>query len=184
MAKIVVAEFLTLDGVMEAPEKWQFLYFGPDFGQYAAQTIAACDGFLLGRVTYNIFSTSWPNIPEDGSGISTRLNEGPKYVVSNTLEKADWNNTTILKGDGAESVAKLKETFDGVLGVNGSGKLARTLMENGLVDEYNLMIHPVVVGSGQRLFEEGTPTLSGLQLAETKTFSTGIISLVYRPASK
>ena len=184
MAKILLAEFLTLDGVMEAPEKWQFPYFGPDFGQYTSEAISACDAFLLGRVTYDIFATSWPNIPEDGSGISTKLNAAPKYVVSNTLEKADWNNTTILKGSGAENVKKLKEQETGLIGVNGSGKLARTLMENNLVDEYNLMIHPVVVGRGQRLFEEGTPALNGLQLVETRTFSTGIIALVYRPAGK
>ena len=184
MAKILLAEFLTLDGVMEAPEKWQPPYFGPDFGQYTSEAINACDIFLLGRVTYDIFASAWPNIPEDGSGITTKLNSAPKYVVSNTLEKADWNNTTLLKGDAVENVRKLKEQASGVIGVNGSGKLARTLMENNLVDEYNLMIHPVVVGNGQRLFEEGTPALNGLQLVETKTFSTGIIALVYRPAAK
>ena len=184
MAKLLVAEFLTLDGVMEAPEKWQFPYFGPDFGEFVAASINACDAFLLGRVTYDNFAGAWPNEQDDGSGISTKLNEAPKYVVSNTLEKADWNNTTILKGNPAESVARLKEQTGGLIGVNGSGKLARALMENNLVDEYNLMIHPVVVGSGQRLFEEGTPALNGLQLVETKTFSTGIISLVYRPAAQ
>jgi dihydrofolate reductase len=184
MAKLLVAEFMTLDGVMEAPEKWQFPYFGPDFGEFVSASINAIDTFLLGRVTYDIFAGSWPNEAEDGSGISTKLNQAPKYVVSNTLEKADWNNTTILRGAAAESVAKLKAQTEGLIGVNGSGKLARTLMENNLVDEYNLMIHPVVVGHGQRLFEEGTPALNGLQLVETKTFSTGIISLVYRPAAQ
>lgn len=184
MAKLLVAEFLTLDGVMEAPEKWQFPYFGPDFGQFVAASINACDVLLLGRVTYDIFAGAWPNEPEDGSGISTKLNSAPKYVVSNTLEKADWNNTTILRGDAAESVAQLKAQTEGLIGVNGSGKLARTLIENNLVDEYNLMIHPVVVGQGQRLFEEGISALNGLQLVETRTFSTGIISLVYRPAAQ
>lgn len=182
MAKILVAEFLTLDGVLEAPEKWQIPYFSPGFGQFMAESINACDAFLLGRVTYDIFANSWPDAPDDGSGISTKLNETPKYVVSNTLEKADWNNTTILKGDGAAAVAKLKEQTGGLIGVNGSGKLARTLIENNLVDEYNLMIHPVVVGQGQRLFEEGISPVNGLQLVETKTFSSGVISLVYRPA--
>lgn len=184
MAKLLVAEFLTLDGVLEAPEKWQFPYFGPDFGQFVAASINAIDTFLLGRVTYDIFAGSWPDSPDDGSGISTKLNDAPKYVTSNTLEKASWNNTTILRGDAAESVAKLKEETSGLIGVNGSGKLVQTLIKNNLVDEYNLMIHPVMLGYGQRLFEDGLPTLAGLQLIETKTFSTGIISLVYRPAAQ
>ncbi len=184
MAKLLLAEFLTLDGVMEAPEKWQFPYFGPDFGQYSSEAINACDSFLLGRVTYDIFANAWPNAPEDGSGISTKLNAAPKFVVSNTLEKADWNNTTLLKGDAAENVRKLKEQESGLIGVNGSGKLARTLMENQLIDEYALMVHPVVVGNGQRLFEDGTVPLSGLELVETRTFNTGIVLLVYRPTGK
>jgi dihydrofolate reductase len=138
---------------------------------------------LLGRVTYQIFAAFWPTAPEDDP-IAKKLNSVPKYVVSTTLNKVEWNNSTLIKGNLADEVAKLKrQPGSGTLSVTGSGKLAQTLMQHGLVDEYALWIHPVVLGSGKRLFAGGIVPFN-LKLVDTKTTGSGVVILTYQPAEK
>jgi dihydrofolate reductase len=196
MRKLVVGTFLTLDGVMQAPGDpqedteggfkhggWQMPYFDADAGRIIGEQIAATDALLLGRVTYQIFAAYWPNAPEDDP-IAKKLNSVPKYVVSTTLDKVEWNNSTLIKGNLADEVAKLKrQPGSGTLSVTGSGKLAQTLMQHGLVDEYALWIHPVVLGSGKRLFAGGIVPFN-LKLVDTKTTGSGVVILTYQPAEK
>ena len=194
MKKLVVGTFLTLDGVMQAPGGsqedieegfkyggWQMPLFDEDAGRIIGESIAATDALLLGRKTYQIFAAYFPNAPE-GDPIAAKLNSVPKYVVSTTLKKLEWNNSTLIKGNVAQEVAKLKQQpGSGILGVTGSGKLAQTLMQHNLVDEYDLWIHPVVLGSGKRLFGNGLSPIN-LKLVDTKTTGSGIVILTYRPA--
>ncbi len=181
MAKITVVEFLSLDGVMETPEEWHFPFVNEEVQAEINAGIHGLDAVLLGRVTYDIFGAFWPTQTENQFGIADHLNSVPKYVVSNTLKQADWNNSTIISGDVIEGVSRLKQGFEGSIGINGSRTLAQSLMQAHLIDEYRLMIHPVVVGKGQRLFPEGCSLT--LKLTETKLFSTGVIVLSYEPAN-
>ncbi len=196
MKKLVVGTFLTLDGVMQAPGDpqedteggfkhggWQMPYFDADAGKIISESIAATDTLLLGRVTYQIFAAYWPSAPGDDP-IARKLNSVPKYVVSTTLDKVEWNNSTLIKGNVAEEVAKLKQQpGSGTLSVTGSGKLAQTLMQQNLVDEYSLWVHPLVLGSGKQLFEAGGVPLN-LKLVDAKTTGSGIVILTYQPAKK
>jgi dihydrofolate reductase len=194
MKKLVVGTFLTLDGVMQAPGDsqedieggfeyggWQMPLVGDDAGRIISEQIAATDALLLGRVTYRIFAAYWPDAPADDP-IAQKLNSIPKYVWSTTLDRVEWNNSTLVKGDLVEEVTKLKEQpGSGVLSVIGSGKLAQSLMKHDLVDEYILWIHPLVLGSGKRLFEGGVGPVH-LKLVETQTTGSGIVVLTYQPA--
>jgi len=193
MKKIIVGTFLTLDGIMQAPGDskedkeggfthggWQMPYFDTDAGSIMDKTIAATDALLLGRVTYQIFAAYWPHAPADDS-IAQRFNSIPKYVVSTTLNKVEWNNSTLIKRNVPEEVAKLKlQPGSGFISVTGSGKLAQTLMKHDLVDEYVLWIHPLVLGSGKRLFVEGSNPFN-LKLVDTKMTKSGVAILTYRP---
>jgi dihydrofolate reductase len=192
--KLVVGTFLSMDGVMQAPGDphedteggfkhggWQMPFFDADAGKIMDGQMAATEALLLGRKTYQIFAAYWPLAPEDDP-LARKLNSVPKYVVSTTLDKAEWNNSSLIKRNVAEEVAKLKQQpGSGTLSVTGSGKLAQTLMREDLVDEYILWIHPIVLGSGKRLFAEGL-TPFNLKLADTKTTGSGIMILTYRPA--
>ena len=196
MRKLVVGTFLTLDGVYQAPGDpqedteggfkyggWQGPYFDADAGKIMDEQIAATDALLLGRKTYQIFAAYWPTAPADDP-IAKKLNSAPKYVVSTTLNKAEWNNSKLIKGNVAEEVAKLKQQpGSGIISVTGSGKLAQTLMQHNLVDEYALWIHPLVLGSGKRLFPDGI-SLNNLKLVDTKTTGSGIVILTYKPERK
>jgi dihydrofolate reductase len=196
MRKVIVSEFLTLDGVMQAPGDpeedrsggfehggWQLPYFDDVAGSAISEGMAAAGGYLLGRKTYEIFAGFWPSQPDDDPFAAT-LNSLPKYVASTTLkEPLQWQNSTLIRGDVAEGVAELKQQPGKDLQVIGSGDLAQTLMQAGLVDEYQLMIHPVVLGSGLRLFREGGPRIP-LRLVDTKTTGTGVLILTYQPAGK
>jgi dihydrofolate reductase len=192
MRDIVLSEFLTLDGVMQAPGDsdedreggfeyggWQMPYIDDVFGEAIAKGLGEAGGYLLGRKTYEIFAAFWPNQPADDPFAST-LNSLPKYVASRTLEAPlKWNNSTLIEGDVAQEVAKLKQEPGKNLVVIGSGALAQTLMQNDLVDEYQLMVHPLVMGSGKRLFADGGMKLP-LKLVDTKTTGTGVLILTYR----
>ncbi len=194
MQKLVVTTFLTLDGVMQAPGDpqedteggfthggWQMPYFDADAGKIMDKNIAATEALLLGRKTYQIFAAYWPTADDP---IAKKFNSIPKYVVSTTLNKADWNNSTLIKSNVAQEIAKLKQQpGSGILSVTGSGKLAQTLMKHDLVDEYQLWIHPLVLGSGKRLFEDGIIP-SNLKLMDTKTTGSGILILTYQPDQK
>jgi dihydrofolate reductase len=138
----------------------------------------ASDALLLGRVTYEAFAPVWPHIPGE---FADRFNTMPKYVVSSTLEDPEWNNTTVLRGDVVEEVTKLKDRYERDIVVHGSPLLAQTLIEHDLVDELRLMVYPVVVGAGKRLFAE-TSGKKNLRFVEAKTFGDGVTVLIYRPA--
>jgi len=159
MAKIVVTEFVSLDGVMQAPGGEDFKYpgwtfefdRGDDGNQFKVDETMEADALLLGRITYESFAGAWPS--RDGE-FADKFNAMPKYVVSSTLDNPEWNNTTVLKGDAAEEAAKLKEELDGVIQVPGSLRLVQALLESDLVDQLNLMVLPVALGTGRRLFGE------------------------------
>jgi dihydrofolate reductase len=194
MRKVIFSEFLTLDGVMQAPGMqdedrsggfqhggWMVPYMDEERGKAISEGLAASGGLLLGRGTYEIFAAFWPTAPDDDP-IRDTVNALPKYVASTTLsEPLEWQNSTLLKGDVAEEVAKLKEQPRGDLLVIGSGGLAQTLMEHGLVDEYQLMIHPLVLGSGKRLFRDGGMR-HALRLVGVSTTGTGVLIATYEPA--
>lgn len=190
MRSLVVVEFLTLDGVMQAPGDpnedrsggfeeggWQRPYGDEIFGQAIRQGLAAADGLLLGRKTYEIFSAHWPNQPAEDP-IAARFNELQKFVVSTTLsEPLPWPNSTLVRGDVATEAGKLKDQPGKELHVIGSGELVQTLMQHELVDELRLMIHPLVLGNGKRLFREVSPIR--LQLIGSQTTTTGVLILAY-----
>jgi dihydrofolate reductase len=179
MRKVIVSEFMTLDGVVEAPNKWSFPYWGDDIGEFKRAELFAVDALLLGRVTYEGFAAAWPG-RTDEAGYADRMNNMPKYVVSTTLQAAEWNNSHLIKQNIAEEVARLKQDGGQDILIFGSTRLAQTLLQANLVDLYHLLVYPIVVGSGQRLFGEGDNT--GLKLTETRSFSSGVVLLVYQPA--
>jgi len=179
MRKVALTEFISLDGVIEAPHEWHFPFFGDAAGQYKHDELFATDALLLGRVTYEGFAAAWPSI-EDEDGFADRFNSIPKYVVSTTLENPEWNNSHVIRGNLADEIGKLKQESGLDIVIHGSGKLANSLMAENLIDEYRLMVHPVVVGKGQRLFEDGT-SLPALALADSRPLSNGVILLTYVP---
>jgi|SRR5215510_3974822 len=184
MRKLVAQTFVTLDGVMEAPDKWQFPneLFGDDAGAYCLASYQAAGALLLGRRTYEEFASFWPT-QSDEDPFAKRINELPKYVASRTLKKLEWRGSHLIHGDVIKAVARLKEEPGGDVFIAGSAQLVNDLTQAGLIDEYQVLLHPIVVGQGKRLFDEGVePTL--FTLAETKTFGTGIIALVYRRKGK
>jgi dihydrofolate reductase len=196
MGTLSIATFATLDGVMQAPGGpdedrdggfehggWSFPYFSDDMGDVVNSAFAHADCFLLGRRTYEIFAASWPNFPDTDDPVASKLNTLPKYVVSTTLDKAEWEPTTIIRGDVPAEVTKLKDEYKGEVQVHGSAGLAQTLHAHGLIDEYRLFIEPVVLGTGKRLFESGAvPT--ALRLVESKPMGKGTVLAIYRPAGK
>jgi dihydrofolate reductase len=194
MGILTMAAFVTLDGVMQAPGGpdedrdggfehggWSFPFAGDDMREVIGEAFDRADGFLLGRRTYEIFAASWPNFPDTNDPVASRLNTLPKYVVSTTLANAEWQPTTIIRGDVAAEVTKLKNHYDREIQVHGSAALVQTLHACGLIDEYRLFIEPVVLGTGKRLFEPGS-TPSALQLVETRSMQKGVVYAIYRPA--
>jgi dihydrofolate reductase len=188
MGRIVVTEFVSLDGVVEAPGGgetfkhggWSFeISRGDEGDKFKLDETLSSEALLLGRVTYEGFAQAWPS--REGE-FADKFNTMPKYVVSSTLEDAEWNNSTVLKGDVAEEVAKLKQEQDGDIVVHGSPRLVQTLIEHDLVDEFRLMVFPVVLGSGKRLFGE-TRDKKPLRLVDSKVVGDGVAILVYAPAS-
>jgi dihydrofolate reductase len=179
MRKLVVTEYLTLDGVFEEPGHWSFEYFNDEAMQYKREELFSSDVQLLGRVTYEGFAKAWPTMPDTGD-FGERMNSMPKYVVSTTLTNAEWQNSTIISRNVVEEIQHLKEQPGQNILVAGSGKLVHTLLQHDLVDEFRFMVHPVVLGSGKRLFPEG-PEKQTFKLLETKAFKTGIVVLHYQP---
>ena len=187
MSEIVVSQFVTVDGAFEDPggsegfERggWAFQFErGAEGDQFKLDEVMASEALLLGRVTYEGFAAAWPSRTGE---FADKFNGMPKYVVSSTLEAPEWNNSTVIGGDVANEVAKLTESGKGDILVNGSAQLVRTLMEHDLVDEYRLMVFPIVLGSGKRLFEEGSKTTT-LRLVEAKPVGPdGIVIQTYEP---
>ena len=192
MRRVSVFNSVTLDGVMQAPGRpdedrrggfdrggWAQPYFDPVMGEKAGEGMATTGGLLLGRRTYEDFASFWPH--QTDNPFTEVLNDSRKYVVSTTLrEPLPWVNSTLLSGAAAEAVAALKEGEGGDLVVLGSGELVQTLMRAGLVDEFVLLIHPLILGTGRRLFPD-RGTSSALDLVETRTTTTGVIIATYRP---
>jgi dihydrofolate reductase len=180
VSKIIYGADITLDGVVEANDQWRFNYMSSDLQAYDMSKINALDTMLLGRKTYEGFAAFWPTQTHNEYGIAGKLNSAPKFVVSSTLQKADWNNSKIIKGtDFAREIKKLKENSEGDIGITGSISLAQGLMQHNLIDEYDLLTFPIVLGKGRRLFKEGTNM--AMELLETKSFSRGVILSRYRP---
>lgn len=196
MLKLTLETFLTLDGVYQAPGSaeedteggfthggWQMPIFDEDAGKIMGERMKETRAMLMGRKTYDIFSAYWPNAKEE-EAISKLFNEIPKYVASRHMEKAEWQGTTVIGSNLAEDIARAKQQADsGVIYIPGSGNLAQSLMKQNLIDEYRLWIHPIMLGSGKRLFADGVvPT--DLKLTDSKTTRNGIVILTYRPTRK
>ena len=181
MGKIVSNFFISLDGVVEAPDQWHFPYFDDQMGQAVEQGMETAKAMLMGRILYGEWSEYWPAQGPDVP-FSEFINDIPKYVVSTTLTEATWKNTTLVSRDVASRLREIRESTDGNIAMSGSATTVRWLLANGLLDELNLLVHPIAVGKGQRLFED-TPT-QPLELVSNETFSTGVLHLVYRPAKQ
>lgn len=191
MSRVVVVEYMSLDGVIQAPGHrgedpvgfehggWTRPFF-PEHRRYMADVFRGAGGFLLGRVTYGIFAAYWPTVTDDNDDIAKALNGLPKYVASRTLRDAGWPGTTVLRGDVTEEVGKLKEQPGKDLVVVGSSRLAETLMGHDLIDQYQLWVHPIVLGTGKRLFGAGAPKTT-MQLVDTTTTARGLVILTYTP---
>jgi dihydrofolate reductase len=189
VGRIVVTEFISLDGVIEDPGGsddfkyggWSFeISRGDEGDKFKLDETLSADALLLGRVTYEGFAAAWPT--RDGE-FADKFNSMPKYVVSSTLENPEWNNSTVLKGDLAQAVAKLKRDQDGDIVVHGSARLVRALVDHDLVDELRLMVFPVVLGSGKRLFDE-TSGKKPLRLVDSKIVGDGVAILVYESGER
>jgi dihydrofolate reductase len=179
MRKIVVTEFVSLDGVIEEPA-WTFPYWNDEIATFKGEESSASDALLLGRVTYQGFAAAWPQSEDEGADY---FNSVRKYVVSETLEEPlEWSNSTLIKDNVVEEITNLKHQDGKNITVHGSATLVRTLMQHGLVDRYRLLVYPVIVGKGKRLFEEGIPAT--LKLLESQSFSSGVVALVYEPDLK
>ncbi|MCI0708993.1 MAG: dihydrofolate reductase family protein [Chloroflexi bacterium] len=178
MRKLIVTEFLSLDGVMENP-MWTFPYWNDEIAKFKGEESESGDALLLGRVTYEGFAAAWPNSKDEGADY---FNNVRKYVVSTTLDEANWNNSVIIKDNVVDEITKLKQQDGKNIVVHGSGKLIQTLMEHDLVDEYRLLIYPLVLGKGQRLFEDDSNVK--LNLVDSQVISSGVVALVYEPNRK
>jgi dihydrofolate reductase len=194
MRKLITSTFLTLDGVMQAPGGpeeddsgrfahggWSVNYWDDLMGDVMTEAFSVPFDLLLGRRTYEIFSAYWPDAPEEAG--SKPLNDATKYVVSRGRPSLEWETSVLVEGDAAEGVAKLKETDGPELQVHGSGNLIQPLMRHGLVDEYRLWVFPLVIGSGKRLFADGTIP-AGLRLVDSKVSTTGVVIGTYEPAGE
>jgi dihydrofolate reductase len=189
VGRIVVTEFVSLDGVVEAPgggenfkhAGWSFeIERGDEGNKFKLDETLASEALLLGRVTYEGFAAAWPSRTDE---FADKFNSMPKYVVSSTLADPEWNNSTVLEGDVVEEVSKLKRGQDGDIVIHGSPQLVQTLIEHDLVDEYRLMVFPVVLGTGKRLFGE-TSDKKSLRLVDSKVVGSGVTILIYQPAGE
>lgn len=189
MRRIIAATFLTLDGVMEAPGRgdttlpdhrgWSERFMNEEIGGMIMSQMDASDAMLLGRRTYQDFAAYWPAVPKEDP-FGQRMNNQSKYVVSTTLKSADWKNSTLINGNIAQEIAKLKQQPGKNIAITGSGTLVHSLLQLDLIDELQLLICPVVLGVGKRLFKEGNPPKT-LKLAGAKAFSSGMVLLTYTP---
>ena len=177
MRKVALQMYVTLDGVMEAPQNWSFGFWGDALETYAFNRLLAADALLLGRATYQEFVAAWPSRTNDP--FADRMNSLPKFVVSKTLEQPEWN-ATVIGGDVAEEVRRLKQQPGGDLLVYGSRQLVTTLLDRDLIDDIRIWVHPIVAGHGQRLFDR--PARKTLNLVDTTTFDTGVVQLSYAKA--
>jgi len=186
MRKIIVTEFITLDGVIEAPGGnetphphggWQFKYQSPEGGKYKIDELSNVDALLLGKITYEAFAAYWPD--QTGEGFADPINKMPKYVVSRSLQKVEWNNSHILR-DVTKEVTALKKSDGGDILVYGSATLVKSLLQHDLVDELRLMVHPLSIGGGLRLFDDNLE-LKKFELKHSRALDNGVLILEYQP---
>ncbi len=180
MRKIVAGLMVSVDGVVEAPETWTGPYFSPEIGQVVGSVMANGDTMLMGRVTYQTFAASFAGNTSDP--MAAQMNATPKVVVSTTLDQAGWENSTLIRNDVAREITRLKEQPGKNINISGSATLVAWLLSQGLLDELNLLLFPIVAGHGKRLFGDEGPT-TALTLVHSEAFSTGVTQLVYHPAS-
>lgn len=181
MSQLIVSEYVTTDGVMEAPDRWSVDFWSDESATYKRDELFAAGALLLGRVTYEGFAAAWPSATDE-DGFADRMNSIPKFVVSTTLTDPEWTNTTVIRENVVDEITRLKEQVRGDILVFGSADLVATLREHDLVDEYRLMVYPVVNGSGKRLFGDSEESLR-LDLTDSRTFSTGVVVNAYRPST-
>jgi dihydrofolate reductase len=182
MRKVVASELVSLDGVMGSPQEWAFSYSDDEMEQANASGMAASDALLLGRATYQEFASYWPYQNSADQPYTDYLNSTPKFVVSTTLEEPlEWQNSTLIKGNVAEEITELKRLPGKDITIIGSAALVQSLLADELLDELRLMVHPLVLGGGKRLFQDGGDQ-KALELLDSKTFDTGVLCLTYRLA--
>ena len=179
MGQILVHEFISLDGVFEAPRWTMEYHFDPKMGEAIGGVMGRCKAILLGRQTFEEFAPAWSGRTADQDPGAPFMNDTPKYVVSTTLERADWNNTTIVRGYGSDAIRSLKGQVEDGIYVSGSGTLVRAMLADGLVDELHLFVYPLTLGSGARLFGESEVKFA---LEQTHTYDNGVVHLAYRSA--
>ncbi|MEU5947543.1 dihydrofolate reductase family protein [Micromonospora sp. NPDC047465] len=182
MGKLVVSMFTTLDGVIERPDRWAFQFASADSMEQGLRQLHDAEALLLGRVTYEGFAASWPNMTDE-AGYADKMNTMPKYVVSTTLDEPTWNNTTVIADDPAARIGKVKTDLNGDLLVFGSNALVTRLLPHGLIDEIRLVTYPVVIGDGTRLFADGDG-MASFRLLDTTTFQSGVVVLTYAPVNE
>jgi dihydrofolate reductase len=186
MRKLVVSEWVSLDGVFDADtmKQWFHPYDSKDRQAHITALVLASDAFLFGRVTYEMLAGYWPKVKNDDKDeleIANKLNSSPKYIVSSTLKQAEWSNSTIINDGAVKEITTLKQQSGHNILVFGSATLVESLMEADLIDEYRLLVHPIVMGSGKRAFKDGI-TMTKLKLGETATLSSGVMALCYQRA--
>ncbi|WSA78052.1 dihydrofolate reductase family protein [Streptomyces sp. NBC_01799] len=184
MRKITAGLFISLDGVIEAPDQWHFPYFNDEMGAAVDATLGQADTLLIGRKTYDSFAGAWPEREAAGgedAGFAKKLGDARKVVVSNQQLEFTWRNSEQLQGDFVEAVTALKNEPGGTIAMSGSPSIVRQLLAAGLLDELHLLVHPIAVRKGERLFDEGEPSVP-LKLLKSETFETGVLNLVYAPA--
>lgn len=182
MGRVVLSVFTSVDGVIENPHEWTFPFISPDAMTVGLDQIRAADALLLGRVTYDGFAAAWPSMTDE-AGYADRMNSLPKYVVTTTLDKGEWNNTTVIREDPAQRIAQLKKEIEGDILIFGSAALVRWLLREQLIDELRLVTYPVVIGKGARLFDESVDTRV-LRLTGSQAFSSGVVALIYEPTGE
>ena len=180
MRKLVISEWITLDGVFDAElmAQWFMPYDSPSRQDIIKEGILSCDAILFGRKTYEMLAPYWSKLNNNEMGVADKLNKVAKYVVSKTLQEAAWQNTTIISGDVIAEVKKLKEQAGREIQIEGSAELVQSLLAAGLIDELKFIVHPVIMGAGKRFFKDGK-TPAGLQLVETKVLDKGVMVLTY-----
>lgn len=180
MGEIVSNFFISVDGVVESPDQWHFPYWSDEMGEVVGEGMETCAAFLMGRTLYDEWSDYWPQQP-DGEEFAGFINTIPKYVVSSSLTEATWQNTEVVTGGDAaiaERLRAVRDGLDGDIGISGSATLVRWLLGQGLLGRFELLVHPVAVGRGQRLFED---TPASLSLERSRTLPNGVLHLTYRP---
>lgn len=181
MRSLVAGLFISLDGVTEAPDRWHFPYFNEEMGQAVGANMERSDALLMGRRTYEEWAEYWPDETGADDPFADYINGAAKYVVSTTLTRADWTGTTLLTGDTATAIRDLKQQPGKDIAMSGSVATVRWLLTEGLLDELDLLVHPIVVGKGARLFTDDMPQVP-LELLRSTTFETGVVHLTYAPA--